>query len=159
MKKQLFNTLIIFLVILVAFVFYRFLKTEDIFKTENKQAKKSFNVNKTLDKIASPQKGTTAKKMSLTHVEKENIPLSIVYGTPEEMEKHTEEIYETLEPDNYTESIEKADEAFAALDEHVYHVSKIMEEHQEISSSGQDFAEEEVSPSETYEMELPKINE
>jgi len=55
--------------------------------------------------------------------------VDIDVGTPEKMQAQTQEVYDALVPDDYEETIEEAQSAFEALDEHVAKVdARITEE-------------------------------
>jgi hypothetical protein len=171
MKKQLFNTLIVFLGLLVLFALYSTFGTTKEHSVKNKEegpatyieddiyTKKTVIVDKYGDKSISVRRSMTDKKIPFRIKEQNHKSLPISYNTPEEMEEHTEDIYDTLLPDTHDGSLENANEIFASLDTHVSEVSEIMQEDKDIFSLNQDGTDEMYQVENDYEMELPVINE
>jgi hypothetical protein len=170
MKKQSFNVLIALLSALVLFALYiTFWKAqespkhieeqnpapyiEDIYSSEME------TIDESRDESISINRPTVDKTTISFVSSKKDKPLSVAYDTHEEMEEHTEDIYDALVPDDHEESIANADEAFETLDTQVLEVSEMMQEHQEISSSAQETVDEMYQSDNDYEMELPVINE
>ena len=168
MKKQLFTAFIVFLGVIVIFYFYNSWEAKDVPKKVSTQPynldttymPESINLERNIDTKISLKKSTTHKPSSLLSVKKELVALDVPYDNPASMEAHTQDVYEVLTPDNYHESIKKADESFKALDSHVNKISQRLNEHTRISSTGTSFREEDLLQTEdTYEMELPDIHE
>jgi len=167
MKKQLFNALIVLLGALVLFALYNtFWKTQESPKHIEEQNPAPYIEEDTyvsdiesIDESISINRPTVNKTTTPFVSSKKDKPLSVAYDTHEEMEEHTEDIYDALVPDDHEESITNADEAFETLDTQVLEVSEMMQEHQEISSLNQEEADEIYQPDNDYEMELPVINE
>lgn len=171
MKKQLFNVLIVLLSALVLFALYNtFWKTQESAKHIEEQNPAPYieedtyiseieTIDESKEESISINRPTVNKTTIPFVSSKKDKPLSVVYDTHEEMEEHTEDIYDALVPDDHEESIANADEAFETLDTQVLEVSKMMQEHQEISSSAQETVDEMYQSDNDYEMELPVINE
>ena len=171
MKKQLFNILTVLLAALVLIILYSaFWKTKDNSKhikeqnpapyiKEDTSSPEVEILTESRDERILTKRPFAPKQTTLVSGKKKNTPLSISYDTHEEMEEHTEDVYDALVPDTYEESIAKADEAFEVLDTHVSEVSKMMQEHQDISSLNQNTIDEMYQTDNDYEMELPRINE
>ena len=168
MKKRLFSALIVFLGLMASFVFYGFLETEpspsiahtkdamtmpiDTFDTHTIEQKE-------IKHTVMLPKHSIDKNMPINEVSIEAEPLDIPYDTSEAMEAHTQEVYASLQPDNYDESIAEANEAFEVLDEHVHQVEEQLQEHMQISLPQESTIQSNAMEEEPYEMELPIIQE
>ena len=168
MKKKLLNSLIIFLGVMVSFAFYGFWKTEPTSPIPNPKNTKETSsdtsnnnafINKDTKSNITPPRVPLDKNIPMEEPSKKVEPLDIPYDTPEAMEAHTQEVYDALQPDNHDESIEKANEAFEVLDEHVRQVEEQLKDHMQISSLNQNDIEVNSVNDEPYEMELPVVNE
>jgi len=91
------------------------------------------------------------EKKILESIEKQ---VDIPNLTPQEMEAQTQEVYESLRPDNYEETMEEAEIAFEVLDEAVEAMdTKLAEEMQDVEASQEEQMPQGESVEETMEEE------
>jgi len=168
MKKRILNALIIFLGVMASFVFYGFWEKEpnpSIANTKDTMAIPidTFDTHvieqKEIKHIVTLPQQSINKNIPIKEDSIEAEALDIPYDTSEAMEVHTQEVYASLQPDNHDESIAEASEAFELLDEHVHHVEEELREHIQISSPQENTIQSNTIEEESYEMELPIIQE
>ena len=171
MKEKLFTAFIILLGVLTAFAFYAFWHTEPQSNVPSKNDTSPSAINTSgkhegivddvvhTEVLPSEKKEINVKNIKIEETIQEMESIDLSYDNQEEMQADTQDIYEALLPDDYEETIEQANEAFDALDEHVRKVDEMLKSHMELSSEESTAMENEstLEVDEEYEMELPII--
>ncbi len=174
MKQYFFPLFITTLGLFTAYVFYALWHSEEVNFPEVIESPKERVIEDLANKEIIPKSTLSVPETSLdTHSQaadekemqemmenQENIPNL----TPKQMQAQTEAVYDSLTPDDYEETMEEANAAFDALDNHVEALdAKLAEEMQDIEEAQEeqidsdDIIEEE--PQEEMVMTVPENEE
>ena len=157
MKKYIFPVFITLLGLIAAYVFYTLWHTEVLNPVPLQKKVKEKTIEDLSNKKIIPKKTTTVfpkvpsetiesspeveKQITEEMKKQENIPNL----TPQEMEAQTQEVYDSLIPADYEETMEEAEAAFKKLDEDVILMEEKLAQEEQERSEEESITSEDVS--------------
>lgn len=170
MKKYFFPIFITALGLFTAYVFYALWHSEELSPPKKvKQTKTNMEQDHSMGNMTSQRSSDlTVPDASMSQqveehmVEEELSKEDISSKTPEQLQAQTDEVYESLTPENHEETMEAAAEAFEQLDTYVEELdAQLAQEEQDVQESMENVEEESVADdlSTDDDMQIPENEE